>query len=326
MTHRELIEAAARGERPERIPVALWRHFPGDDQRADKLAQAHIAHYKTFDVDLLKVTPASGYYGDDWGLRAGYKPNREGVRHYTDRPIKKPTDWRRLRRLDVSQGAYGRETHAIRAIAEAVGPEVHVLETVFSPLSIARTLAGEHASVRYLREDPEELHAGLQVIAEVTADFVRAVMGAGADGIFFSTQMATTDLLTREAYEEFGRPYDLQVIEAASTGLAFLHIHGVHVMFDLFPDYPVHIINWHARETPPKIAEARAQVSTALACGIDAWNTLAKKPPAAIADEVRDAIAQTGGRGHIVTTGCVMPVDTPEASIRAAIAAAREAH
>ena len=45
----------------------------------------------------------------------------------------------------------------------------------------------------------------------------------------------------------------------------------------------------------------------------------------AVAREVRDAIAQTQGRGHIVTTGCVMPTDTPEANIRAAIAAAREA-
>ncbi|HVI85386.1 MAG TPA: uroporphyrinogen decarboxylase family protein, partial [bacterium] len=172
---------------------------------------------------------------------------------------------------------------------------------------------------------PEELHAGLQVIAEVTADFVRAVMAAGADGVFFSTQMATTDLLTREEYEEFGRPYDLQVLEAVSTGLAFLHIHGVHIMFDLFTDYPVHVINWHSRETPPKIAEARAEVTTCLACGIDAWNTLAKGQPDAVAREVRDAIAQTQGRGHIVTTGCVMPIDTPEANIQAAIAAAREA-
>lgn len=325
MTHRELIEVAARGERPERVPVALWRHFPGEDQRADKLAQAHVGYYRTYDVDLLKVTPASGYYGDDWGLRAGYKPNREGVRHYTDRPIKKATDWERLRRLDISQGAYGRETQAVRLIAEAVGAEVDVLETVFSPLSIARTLAGEQAVVRYLREDPEELHAGLQSIADVTREFVRSVMAAGADGIFFSTQMATTDLLTREEYEEFGRPYDLQVLEAASTGLTFLHIHGVHIMFDLFTDYPVHILNWHARETPPRIAEARSLVNMCLACGIDAWNTLAKKTPEEVAAEVRDAMVQTGGRGHIVTTGCVMPVDTPEANIRAAIAAVREA-
>src|SRR3989442_7331740 len=191
MNSRDRIRAAISGNPVDRVPVAFWRHFPGDDQRAESLAAAHVTFQKKYQWDLLKVTPASGYYGDDWGLRAGYKPNREGVRNYTERPIKKPTDWERLRRLDVSQGVYGREVQAIRLIAEAVGAEVHVLETVFSPLTIARTLAGEQASVRYLREDPEALHSGLQVIAEVTRDFVRAAMAAGADGIFFATQMAT---------------------------------------------------------------------------------------------------------------------------------------
>src|SRR5207302_8609349 len=107
----------------------------------------------------------SGYYGDEWGLGAGYKANRAGVRTDTERPIKKPTDWERLRRLDVGQGVSGREAQPIRLITKAVGAEVHVLETVFSPLTIARTLAGEQASVRYLREDPEAFHSGLQVIA-----------------------------------------------------------------------------------------------------------------------------------------------------------------
>jgi uroporphyrinogen decarboxylase len=325
VTHRERLEAALRGERPDRVPVALWRHFPGDDQSAEKLAQAHIAHYKAYDFDLLKVTPASGYYGDDWGLRASYKPNREGVRAYTDRPIKKAADWERLRRLDVTQGAYGRELRAIRLIATAVGQEVPILQTVFSPLSVARTLAGEQAIVRYLREDPDALHRGLEVIAEVTAEFVRELLGAGADGVFFSTQMATIDLLTEEEYEEFGRPYDLRVLDPAATGTVFLHIHGVHIMFDVFTDYPIHILNWHARETSPGIAEARDRVATCLACGIDAWKTLAQGTPDAVAGEVHDALAQTQGKGHIVTTGCVMPIDTPAANIRAAVAAAREA-
>jgi uroporphyrinogen decarboxylase len=325
MTHRERIDAAVRGERPDRVPAAVWRHFPGDDQRAEQMARVHIEHYRVYDLDLLKVTPASGYYGDDWGLRAGFKPNREGVRHYTDRPIKKAADWERLKRVDPSQGVYGREAHAIRLVAEAVGREVPVLETVFSPLSVARTLAGEQATVRYLREEPEALHRGLEVIADVTAAFVREVIAAGADGVFFSTQMATTDLLTEEEYEEFGRPYDLRVLDAASGALTFLHLHGQNVMFDLVASYPIQILNWHARETAPTIAEARARVSTCLACGIDAWNTLAKASPEEVAREVRAAVADTGGRGHIVTTGCVMPVDTPEANIRAAIAAAREA-
>src|SRR5579885_3751144 len=205
MDHRDRLERALRGDRPDHVPVALWRHFPGDDQRPETLARAHVAFYRAFDLDLLKVTPASGYYGDDWGLRAGYRPNREGVRHYTDRPIKKASDWERLKRLDPSHGTYGREVQAIRLIAEEVGADVHVIETVFSPLTIARTLSGEQAVVRYLRETPDALHRGLEIITEVTADFVRAVLAAGADGVFFATQMATTDALTVEEYEEFGR-------------------------------------------------------------------------------------------------------------------------
>jgi uroporphyrinogen decarboxylase len=208
VTHRERIESAVAGKRPDRVPAALWRHFPEQDQKAERLAEAHIGFYRTYDPDLLKVTPASGYYGDDWGLRAGYKPNREGVRSISDRPIKKPADWGKLRRLDPSGGVYGREAHAIRLVADAVGRDVHVLETVFSPLSIARTIAGEQAAVRYLRENPDALHEGLEIITDVQAAFVRNVLSAGADGVFFSTQMATTDLVTREEYEEFGRPYD----------------------------------------------------------------------------------------------------------------------
>lgn len=325
MEHRERVERALRGERPDRVPVALWRHFPGDDQRADTLARAHVDFYRRYDFDLLKVTPASGYYGDDWGLRAAYRANREGVRHYTDRPIKKPGDWERLKRLDPSHGTYGREVQAIRLVAEAVGAEVPVLETVFSPLSVARTLAGDQAVVRYLREAPDALHRGLEIITEVTSDFVGAVLAAGADGVFFATQMATTDVLTVEEYEEFGRPYDLRVLEAARGSLTVLHLHGVNVMFDVFTDYPVQVINWHARETPPTLADARARVTACLAGGLDAWRTLAGGTPEAVASEVRDAVAQTGGRGHIVTTGCVIPVDTPDHNIRAAVAAAREA-
>src|SRR3989442_12401030 len=131
MTSRERIHAAIAGNPGERVPIALWRHFPGDDQGADSLAAAHVNFQKKYQWDLLKVTPASGYYGDDWGLRAGFKPNREGTRHYTDRPIKKPADWSRLKPLDGTGGVYGPEVHALRLIREAL-PEPLVVSTAFS--------------------------------------------------------------------------------------------------------------------------------------------------------------------------------------------------
>ncbi len=320
MTKRERLRAALRGEAVDRPPVALWRHFPREDTRAETLAAAHVRFYQACDWDFLKVTPASGYYGDDWGLHAGYRPNREGTRHYTDRPVKKAADWAGLRSLDVTAGVYGRELHTLHLIREAL-PEEVILATVFSPLSIARTLCGDQALLRYLREQPEVLHQGLATITEVTQRFAAETLDAGADGIFFATQCATTDYLTEEDYEEFGRPYDLQVLDAAARAeLRLLHLHGVHVMFDLVTDYPVDALNWHDRQTPPTLAEARQRYSGCLAGGLD-QETLSRGTPEAVAAQVHDAIAQTGGRGLIIAAGCVTFVDSPEANLRAARAA-----
>jgi len=318
MTGRERVLAAIKGAATDRVPIALWRHFPQRDQKAETLAQAHIAFQKQWGWDFLKVTPASGYYGDDWGLRAGYKPNPEGVRHVTDRPIKKAAHWAHLKVLDVTGGVYGRELHALRLIREALPADL-ILSTIFSPLSIARTLAGDQALVRYLRENPEDLHTGLEIITDVTARFAAESLAAGADGVFFATQCATTPYLTVEEYEEFGRPYDLRVLDAASeAAVRLLHIHGMDIMFDTLTDYPVDVIHWHDRRTPPTLAEARNRFSGCLAGGLHEWETLLKGSPGEIAAQVRDAVSQTEGRGHIVAAGCVIPVDTSEDRLRAA--------
>lgn len=313
MNSRNRVHAAITGKPVDRVPIALWRHFPGDDQKAESLAAAHVAFQKKYTWDLLKVTPASGYYGDDWGLRGSYKPNREGVRHYVDRPIKKPADWTRLRPLDVTAGVHGRELHGLALVRRALPDDV-IASTVFSPLAIARTLSGDQALVRYVRENPEDLHKGLEIITDVTARFAAETLAAGCEGIFFATQCATTEYLTVEEYEEFGRPYDLRVLEAAAAAeLRVLHIHGTAIMFDELTDYPVDAVNWHDRRTPPALAGARHRFSGCLAGGINEWETLSSGTPDQVAAEVRDAIAQTGGTRHIVAAGCVIPVDiTPE--------------
>jgi uroporphyrinogen decarboxylase len=316
VTKRDRINGVIDGRPADRTPVALWRHFPEQDQRAEGLAEAHVAFQKKYDWDFLKVTPTSGYYGDDWGLRSSFKPNREGVRTYIDRPVKREIDWTKLKRLDITTGGHGREVKAIRLIRKALPDDV-ILQTIFSPLGIARTLSGETALLRYMRDSAEELHQGLDIIAEATTQFASECLAAGADGLFFATQCATTAYMTIEDYEEFARPYDLRVIDAARSGeITLLHIHGERIMFDELTDYPVQIINWHDRRTPPTIAEARKQFSGTLAAGVEA-ETLVKESPEAAAAQVKDAIAQAGGTKFIVTAGCVITVDAPEANVMA---------
>ena len=312
------IRAAVTGGEVDRVPIALWRHFPEDDQKAASLAAAHVAFHKKYQWDFVKITPASGYYGDDWGLRASYKPNRDGVRHYSDRPVKKPDDWTRLRPLDITAGVYGRELHAISLVRQALPGDL-LLFTIFSPLTIARTLSGDQALVRYLRESPDLLHQGLDLITDVTSRFAAESLASGSDGIFFATQCASTDYLTVDEYAEFGRPYDLRVLEASSRAeVRVLHIHGTAIMFEHLTDYPVEVINWHDRRSPPTLADARHRFSGCLAGGINELTTLSSGTPEEITSEIHNAIAQTSGRRLIVAAGCTIPVDVTEPCLQAA--------
>jgi len=319
MTHRERIEAAIRGERPDRVPIALWRHFPYDDRTAEGLARATIEFQRRYNFDLVKVTPASGYPAEAWGAKLKPADNEEGTREYLSRPVQKPEDWHRLEALDPTRGVYGRELRALRLIREGVGDGVYVLQTIFSPLTVARQLAGDLV-FSHLREHPEDLKAGLGVIAKTTANFAQESLKHGADGIFFATQLASRNLLSDDEYREFGVEFDLQVLSAIRerAELIVLHLHGLNPMFELAQSYPVEIVNWHDRETSPSLAEGQRLFQGAVLGGLNRSRTLPKGSPEDVEREVRDAIEQTKGLRLILGAGCVIPISTPEENLRAA--------
>jgi uroporphyrinogen decarboxylase len=56
MTKRERLEATVAGEPVDQVAVALWRHWPGDDQRAEDMARSTLDFQRLFDFDFIKVT------------------------------------------------------------------------------------------------------------------------------------------------------------------------------------------------------------------------------------------------------------------------------
>ncbi len=324
--HWERVSAALRGAPTGRVPVALWRHFPNDDLDAGKLAARVVEFQQKFDFDLVKITPASGFTAEMYGATLRDAHNREGTRAYVTRPVNALRDWDAIAPLDLTNPVIARELVAVKRVRAGVGPDVPILQTVFSPLTTAQKLAGERFYTD-LREHPDALHRALGAITQTTTRFAVESVKAGARGIFFATQMATRQYLTLDEYREFGERYDLPVLEAiraARADFVLLHIHGLDIYFDLLARYPVDALNWHDRRTAPSLKEAREilrrsapQNDKALVGGINEWDTLAAKPREEVIAEARDAIAQTDGRGFILSTGCVIPVDTPEENVRA---------
>ena len=319
MTKVERLRAAIQGQPVDRPPVALWRHFPGDDQHPQSLADASLAFVRRYDFDLLKVTPASSFCLRDWGAEDRWLGNMEGTRKYTHYPIQSPEDWYNLQPLDPKSGALGAQLQCLRIIAEALGDEVPFIQTIFNPLSQAKNLVGPEQLPIHMRCYPDALKAGLEVISETTRRFIDAACSTGISGVFYAVQHAQYGVLSEREYTLFGRAYDLKILEAAQgLWLSVLHLHGLDVMFDLLADYPVQVVNWHDRETWPTLAEAQQRFSGAVCGGLQRWDTIVRGTPDRVRKQAAEAISQTSGQRFILGTGCVTPIVAPTANIHAA--------
>lgn len=317
------LEATLDGRPTDRPPIALWRHFPEDDLDPGKLASHTLAWQARYGFDLVKFMPSGTYGVEDWGAVSAYRGAANGAREVTRPAVVRTEDWLELPPLDVRAGSYGAQNEALRLAAEPLAGRVPILQTIFSPLTTARKLSSERLFAD-LRRAPDALLHALRVITDVTIRFARDALDAGAHGVFFATQLASHRLLSEPEYARFGKAFDLQVFEAlrGRTRLDMLHLHGEDVMFDLVADYPVAMINWHDRLTEPDLRQAAGRFPRMLVGGLNENGPLLAGNEPAIEAEVRDALAQTGGRRLMIGPGCVVPVAVTDASVRAAIRAA----
>ncbi|MGA2820657.1 MAG: uroporphyrinogen decarboxylase family protein [Anaerolineales bacterium] len=319
-SHRERIQVALSGQKPDEIPIALWRHFPVEDQDPHALAEATLRFQLEFDFDLVKVTPSSSFSVRDWGVEDVWEGDPEGTRRYIRPVVENPTGWSKLRRLDPGRGALRRQLMCLGEIKTRLGRETPVLQTVFNPLAQARHLAGDAVLIEHIRRWPEAVLEGLERITASTEKFVTACLERSEDGIFFAVQHASRRLLSPEEYRQFGRPFDLRVLEAAKGGwLNLLHLHGDGVLFEDLCDYPVQVINWHDREAGPSLKDGHKLSGKVVCGGMRQWATMVCGDPKRVWEEAADAVHQMAGRDLILGTGCVCPVVTPWVNLRAAV-------
>ncbi len=318
LTHRQRLETCLNGKTPDRPPVALWRHFPVDDQTPESLAAATLHWQQQYDWDLVKVTPTSSFCLKDWGAEDAWKGDGEGTRGYTRRVIAAPEDWAKLKVLNPAAPYLAAQLSCLALLRAQVSHDTPLIQTIFSPLSQAKNLVGGEMLLVHLRENPAALLKGLEIIAETTRQFIAAAAKLGIDGVFYAVQHAQAALLTEAEFRTFGRNVDLTVLTAAeSLWFNLVHLHGESVYFNAVSDYPVQAVNWHDRDTAPTLAGGLGQCS-GLVCGGLSRETMVYRNAAAVQSEAADAIAQTQGQRLLLGTGCVVPIIAPHGNLLAA--------
>jgi uroporphyrinogen decarboxylase len=329
MTKWERVEAALQGAEVDRVPISLWKHYHLQDRAPGQLAEVTLALHRQFDTDLIKLTPSGLYPIQDWGATIQFGDDDDFLPLAPQPVISSADEWKTLPGLDVHKGALRRELETIHHVAAGLEGSAPFMMTIFSPLCIAYKLCGDKLSGRrlvdFIRQAPRQLHVGLHVISDVVIEYAAACLEAGASGIFFATQMATHDLMTPEEYQEFGRAYDLPVLDSltAKSRVTMLHVCGRNLFFDLVADYPVHIINWAACDSGTTLAQARQMTDTPLAAGL-CLDLLLHGSEDEVAAQVRDAITEAGPRGFILAPDCVIKGPTPDANLAAARRAVEE--
>ena len=300
MTAAERVRAAVKGEAVDRVPFCFWHHFKPEGSGERMAAYTLEFFHQKFDLDIIKIMPDLSY-------------------PMPKTPFTDPTQLLALPRLSMNTPAFHEQIVCIRKLRAELGADYPLLLTLFSPLTYLRYFLGKDKVVETVRNAPEVVEQGMEVISANLRDLISAAIDAGASGVFFSCMGATSANLTRDEYLCFGRPSDLAALEGAQNGwLNTVHVHadpdqaGDQIYFDLFTDYPVSVISWSDRLTGPSLSEALTLTNKTLMGGLDERGPLTHGSEDELRNEILSAVSQTSARRLILANGCSIPDDTPE--------------
>ncbi|MGB6199590.1 MAG: uroporphyrinogen decarboxylase [Candidatus Acidiferrales bacterium] len=220
-------------------------------------------------------------------------------------------------------------TAAIRRLVRELGPGIPVLGFAAAPWTLAcyliegRNEAGFPAANAMRVSDPALLRALLEKIARATALYLRAQIAAGAAAVqLFDTWAGD---LTLAEYREFAlepTQWIVQELAATSDAPVILFTKNSNHLLDAVSESGASVLSVGATADLAALRR-RFGSSTALQGNVDPNILLG--PRTAIADAATQAVAKTGGVGHILNLGHGVLPQTPVENARAFVRAGQSA-
>src|SRR5439155_13142879 len=127
-------------------------------------------------------------------------------------------------------------------------------------------------TLEFLQSDPDSLHAGLKNVAAGLANYARALVESGADGIYLAISGAASDTMDADTYRKHFLPYDQQILDSAAGGTANVaHHHGEGIYPDLVLGLNGYqIYSWSDRlPGNPSMREMRVRTTGCLMGGVN---------------------------------------------------------
>lgn len=322
MNATQRMKALLNGEKTDRPGVTVWKHIYLEDRHPVDFVKRTIELQEANQWDFIKISYNGLLMPEAFGSTIQWSEDYKTFPRVVNHTVNNPMEWLKLTPASVKEGPLRREIDATARMVEHFKGEVPILPTIFSPLTSAQEISCGFQNpwpiIADMKYSGKELHKGLEVVTETTLRFVEELTKVGVDGIFLATHFAAYNRTTLEQYNEFARPYDMQVLDSIKdkTWLNLMHIHGTEeLFFKEIADYPVQGFNWEDISSNISLKDARAVTDKLLIGGIEQLQDFNERDRDKLKEKLRARVKQAreeAGDKLVIAPGCCIPSDVPE--------------
>jgi uroporphyrinogen decarboxylase len=326
VTSRERVEAALAGRPADRPPAGAWGHTYKEEWSPEDLARVTVERAREMGWDFVKFQPRATCFAEAFGSEYRYSGNRLKGPVLIRQAISSVEDWAGLR--PVNPDALWDQARAIGLAARELGPDVPIIQTVFSPITVGGYLVGKNKYTirRELRERPELVVPALERMGETLIEFSRRSVAAGAAGVFYAISgYASADFMKLEEYRNTLLALDRHILDSlpAEAWFNVLHLCGSNLNFEVARELPVQAVSWSVdNKGNPALAEGHSLSGKAVMGGVGQRTTLRYGPADAIRRQVAGATSELDGRWLLLAPGCSVPPRVSTANLKAMATAA----
>lgn len=289
------------------VPAAFFMHFPPQYREGQAAVDRHLEYFHHTGMDFVKVQYEHAF------------PKIPTVQ--------RPEDWATMPLY--KEDFYEAPLRVVEGLVEAAKAEALVLVTLYSPFMCAGHTTSDALITEHLRQAPEKVKLGLEIITESLLRFVHACIDLGVDGFYASTQGAEAfRFADRRIFETAIKPYDLVLMEAINRACPFniLHVCDYHGGYDAltpFLDYPGDVVNCSLQLGNGEITARQVSklFGRPFMGGLDRHGVVCSGDQVAIRQKVTEMLVDSPER-FILGADCTVPGDTNWDDLRVAIKAA----
>jgi len=293
---------------PAYVPAAFFMHFDRPYHHGQAAIDKHLEFFRSTGMDFVKIQ---------------YEQSLPPLP-----PIRQPEDWAHAPLYP--EAFFEASVRVVEGLVQAAKDEALVIMTLYSPFMWARHLAEDVVMADHLKENPEAVKKGLEIMTENVLNLVRGCRRAGIDGFYTSSQGGEAFRFTgTDIFRKYIKPTDLAVwAEIQSCPFNILHIcdyEGGYADLSPFRDYPGQVVNCSLklgdRSLTPR--EVSHMFGRPFMGGLDRKGVIATGSLEEIRQAAANVLAEAPER-FILAADCTVASATPWEHVKTAIDTAHQ--